>query len=230
MKFFGRIQLTTMVIGAHPDDEVLGVGGTIAKLAKDRGEDVFVLIVTDGSSTQYPGDQQKRMQKQGELEACCRLLGVRGFVHGELPDMQLDTVPHTVLNDFIGDHIATWRPSTIYTHYPDVNRDHVRIYESTLVAARPTPGASTRRLFLYPTPSATEWDVPVLKRPFVATSYVDIEGFVETKIEALKCYGTELRSFPHPRSAEAIRIIAEACGVKVGLSYAEEFMLIRDIG
>lgn len=221
--------MTTLVIGAHPDDEVLGLGGTIAKLAAE-GEDVFVVIVTDGSSTQYPGDRQKRLQKEEELRACCRTLGVRDVVHGQLPDMQLDGVQHTVLNDFIGDHIAKWRPDTVYTHYPDVNRDHVRIFESTLVAARPTPGATVRRLLLYPTPSATEWDVPVIKRPFVANTYVDIEAYLETKIEALKAYGTELRAFPHPRSPQAIRSIAEACAIKVGLRYAEEFMLIRDIG
>jgi LmbE family N-acetylglucosaminyl deacetylase len=220
--------MTTLVIGAHPDDEVLGLGGTIAKLAAE-GEDVFVAIVTDGSSTQYPGDREKRLQKEEELRACCRVLGVREVVHGQLPDMQLDGVQHTVLNDFIGDHIAKWRPDTVYTHYPDVNRDHVRIFESTLVAVRPTPGALVRRLLLYPTPSATEWDVPVMKQPFTANSFVDIEAHLETKIEALKAYGTELRAFPHPRSPQAIRSIAEAAGIKVGLRYAEEFMLIRDI-
>ena len=221
--------MSTLVIGAHPDDEVLGLGGTIAKVAKDRAKEVNVLIVTDGSSTQYPDDQQKREEKKSELKACCDVLGVSTFVHGELPDMQLDTVPHTVLNDFIGDHIAKWRPSTVFTHFPDVNRDHVRIFQSTLVAARPLPASCVRRLLLYPTPSATEWDVPVLKMPFVANSYVDIAEYIETKIQALNCYATELRPYPHPRSAEAIRSIAQACGVKVGLKYAEEFMIVRDI-
>jgi LmbE family N-acetylglucosaminyl deacetylase len=220
--------MTTLVIGAHPDDEVLGSGGTIAKLAS-KGEEVHVLIVTDGSSTQYPGDMVKRAQKKEELEACCRTLGVSDMVHGELPDMQLDTVPHTKLNDFIGDHVASFKPDTIYTHYPDVNRDHVRIFESTLVVARPRPGAFVKRLFAYPTPSATEWDVPLLKRPFVANSYVDIDAFLETKIEALACYDTEIRPYPHPRSADAIRAIAAGVGVRTGLKAAEEFMLLRDI-
>jgi len=221
--------MTTLIIGAHPDDEVLGLGGTIAKLAS-AGEKVCVLIVTDGSSTQYPGDLEKRRQKDEELRACCRTLGVQEVVHGQLPDMQLDGAKHTELNDFIGDHIATWRPDTVYVHYPDVNRDHVRIFESTLVAARPTPGATVRRLLLFPTPSATEWDVPVIKRPFVANTFVDIEAYLDTKIEALKAYGTELRAFPHPRSPQAVRAISAACGIKVGLHHAEEFMLIRDIG
>lgn len=221
--------MATMVIGAHPDDEVLGLGGTIAKLARGRHEDVFVLVVTDGSSTQYPGDEKKRIAKNEELERCCSVLGVADVSHGSLPDMQLDTVPHTDLNSLISEHVAKWRPSTVYTHYPDVNRDHVRVFESTLVATRPTPDAFVRRLLLYPTPSATEWDIPVLKRPFVANTFVNIEDHLETKIEALKCYGTELRDFPHPRSPEAIRAVAQSCGLKVGLSCAEEFMLVRNI-
>ncbi len=220
--------MTTLVIGAHPDDEVLGSGGTIAKLSA-AGEEVHVLIVTDGSSTQYPDDPIKREEKNGGLEACCEMLGVSRLMHGELPDMQLDTVPHTRLNDFIGDHVSSLRPDTIYTHYPDVNRDHVRIFESTLVVARPRPGCFIKRLLAYPTPSATEWDAPVLKRPFVPNSYVDIEDFLEVKVRAFACYGTETRPYPHPRSGEAIRIIAARVGIKAGMRLAEEFMLLRDI-
>jgi LmbE family N-acetylglucosaminyl deacetylase len=218
-----------MVIGAHPDDEVLGLGGTIAKLAREAGEQVYVLIVTDGSSTQYPNDEQKRLRKQRELEASCKILGVADFVHGDLPDMQLDRLGHVPLNQFIAGHVAKWAPDAIYTHFPDVNKDHVCVYESTLVAARPRPGSSVRRLVLYPTPSATEWDLPVLKRPFAASAFVDIEAHLETKIRALACYDTELREFPHPRSSEAIRALAQACGLKVGLRYAEEFMVVRQI-
>jgi LmbE family N-acetylglucosaminyl deacetylase len=220
--------MTTLVIGAHPDDEVLGVGGTIAKLAA-KGEEVYVLIVTDGSSTQYPNDPIRRSQKNRELEACCKVLGVTDFAHENLPDMQLDTVPHTRLNDLLGNYLEKWRPENVYTHFPDVNRDHVRIFESTLVIARPTPGSRIRRLFAYPTPSATEWDVPVLKRPFVGNYYVNIESQIDRKIDALKCYETELRSYPHPRSPEAVRTIAAACGLKVGTTMAEEFMLLREV-
>lgn len=221
--------MATMVIGAHPDDEVLGLGGTIAKLAHQDGEDVYVLIVTDGSTTQYPNDQEKRLRKQGELEACCEILGVADLTHGDLPDMQLDRLGHVRLNQFIAEHVARWRPDVIYTHFPDVNKDHVCVYESTLVAARPRPGSSVRRLVLYPTPSATEWDLPVLKRSFAANAFVDIEAHLETKITALACYDTELRAFPHPRSPEAIRALAQACGLRVGLRYAEEFMVVRQI-
>jgi N-acetylglucosamine malate deacetylase 1 len=217
---------TTLVIGAHPDDEVLGPGGTIARLARE-GERVCVLIVTDGSSTQYPGDEEKRRRKRLELERCCAILKVAEFAHGELPDMRLDSVPHHELNGFIAEHIEKWRPETVFTHYPDINRDHQRIFDSTLVAARPRQGCLVRNLILYPTPSATEWDVPVRKTPFHANDYVDISRDLETKIEALQAYETELRPFPHPRSPEAVRITAQACGLKVAMPFAEEFMVVR---
>lgn len=221
--------LSTVVIGAHPDDEVLGPGGTIAKLAHGAGEKVFVIIVTDGSSTQYPGDEQKRRIKHDELERCCERLGVTDFIHGELPDMQLDTIAHTRINDFIAEHIARWKPHTIYTHFPDINRDHVRVFESSLVACRPTPSTTVKRVILFPTPSATEWDLPVLKQPFVPNEYVDIEPHIETKVKAFAAYGTETRDYPHPRSGEAIRATAHATGLKVGLTCAEEFVIARQI-
>ncbi|HET6467270.1 MAG TPA: PIG-L deacetylase family protein [Geminicoccaceae bacterium] len=220
---------TTLVIGAHPDDEVLGPGGTLARLAGEFGERVVVLIVTDGSSTQYPGDRDKRRQKNGELRECCRILGVSEVVHGELPDMRLDTVPHHELNDFLGGYVELWQPSTVYTHFPDVNMDHRRIFESTLVATRPRPGCPVRRLVLYPTPSATEWDVPAAKRPFEPNEYVDISGFIDTKLRALQAYATEIRPYPHPRSAEAVAVAARACGQKVGMLHAEEFMVVRSL-
>lgn len=221
--------MATLIIGAHPDDEVLGVGGTIAKLAAEHNESVFVLIVTDGSSSQYPDDLAKHNTKVEELKRCCACLGVTELVHGDLPDMQLDQVPHTKINALIEQHIAKWQPRTIYTHFPDVNRDHVRIFDSTLVAARPTPNAVVRQVIAFPTPSATEWGSTLHSAPFHANYFVDIERHIDTKIAALECYATELRDFPHPRSPQAVRALAAATGIKVGRRYAEEFAVIREI-
>jgi LmbE family N-acetylglucosaminyl deacetylase len=221
--------MTTLVIGAHPDDEVLGPGGTIARLVQEFQERVIVLIVTDGSSTQYAGDDVKRRQKNEELRECCRILGVSDTIHGDLPDMRLDSVPHHELNDFLSKHINALQPDTVYTHFPDINKDHQCIFESTLVAVRPRPGCPVRKLILYPTPSATEWDVPILKQPFVANEYVDISGFLDTKLRAIEAYKTEIRPYPHPRSAEAVAETARASGQKVGMVHAEEFMVVRSL-
>ena len=219
--------MAVLVIGAHPDDEVLGLGGTVARLARDGLEDVFVLIVTDGSSTQYPGDEQKRLRKGEELGRCCEVLGAKDYVHGKFPDMQLDGVRHTELNALIAEHIAKWRPSTVYSHFPDVNRDHVRVYESTMVATRPTPGSFVKKLVLYPTPSATEWRAPGVSGCFVANEWVDIASTIDLKTEAVACYVTELRDPPHPRSAESLRATAQAVGAKAGYRFGEEFMVVR---
>ena len=196
-------------------------------LRKSLESVLVVLIVTDGSSTQYPGDHERRAKKNKELIECCRILGVSEVEHGNLPDMQLDSVPHHEINNYLSKSFEKWKPQTVYTHFPDVNMDHQRIFQSTLVAARPRTGCSVRKLLLYPTPSATEWDVPVLKRPFEANEYVDISDFLETKLEGLAAYETEIRPYPHPRSAEAVSATSRACGQKVGMAHAEEFMMIR---
>ena len=219
--------MTTLVIGAHPDDEVLSPGGTIARLARERGESVYVLIVTDGSSTQYPGDLEKREQKDQELARCCEILGVKDYAHGDLPDMQLETVPHTEITALISKYVSLWKPEAVYTHFPDINRDHERVYESTLVAARSLPGSSIRKLALYPTHSAAEWSLPGKGHSFTANEWVDVTQTIETKLEALRCYRTELRDPPHPRSLEAVRSFAASAGSMAGVAYAEQFMVIR---
>lgn len=219
--------MATLVIGAHPDDEVLSLGGTIARLAHERGEDVFVLIVTDGSSTQYPGDAEKRAQKNGELACCCEVLGVTDFAHGDLPDMQLEMVRHTEITALIAKYVSLWKPDTVYTHFPDINRDHERVYESTLVAARSLPGSSIRKLALFPTHSAAEWCLPGKGHAFAANEWVDVSTTIETKLEALRCYRTELRDPPHPRSLEAVRAFAASAGYIAGMRYAEQFMVVR---
>lgn len=222
--------MATLVIGAHPDDEVLGVGGTISKLIDKENEPIYVLIITDGSSTQYKGDAEKRKQKNAELQNSCSILGIAEFVHGNFPDMQLDNVPHSEINDFISKHITKWKPNVVYTHFPDINMDHKRIFESTIVATRPIQGSVVKKLILYPTPSATEWSIPIENNGFNANEYVGLEErYINKKIEAFRAYKTEIRSAPHPRSIETIKCFAQASGAKVGYSYAEEFMVIRNI-
>lgn len=220
--------MSTLIIGAHPDDEALAVGGTVLRLTQEKNEDVFALIVTDGSSTQYPGDEEKRNQKNAELSVCCKILGISDFVHGQFPDMQLETVPHTEITGFISKHIQKWKPDTVYTHFPDCNRDHERVYESTVIAARPC-ASSVKRLLLFPTPSTTEWQLPGKSHTFSPNSWVNIESTIDKKLEALTCYKTELREPPNPRSLESIRAFAQGAGAPAGMRFAEEFMSVRDL-
>lgn len=215
----------TLVIAAHPDDEVLGVGGTIP-LIKEAGGDITVVIVTDGSSAQYPGDDAIAARKKADLKRANDVLGTDTVIALDLPDMRLDTVDHRVLNSAIEQVVKDGQFDTVFVHHPgDVNLDHQMIYRSTLVAVRPFPGQTVKRLLTYEVNSSTEWGARARHSAFVPNVYVDIEHTIARKLEALACYADELRPSPHPRSTEATRIRAELRGSEVGLGHAEAFNL-----
>lgn len=222
-----------LVIVAHPDDEVLGMGGTIAKLASKNIE-VGLLIVTDGSTAQYRDDPELDKiiaKKKAETTKCAEILGIKKVFFGNLPDMKLDVTPHIEINRVIESTIDAFQPTTIFTHfYGDVNMDHQRVYESTLVACRPDCGQCVKKILLYSVPSSTNWNVQTPISTFIPNWYEDISGiFAEKKYSALKCYETELREYPHPRSVEYLRNSDIAEGNKVGLLSAESFIMVRNI-
>lgn len=216
-----------LVFAAHPDDEVLGMGGTIA-LHADGGDGVRVVCVTDGSSSQYPGDTDTRERKNAEAKRAAQILGVTDYVHLDLPDMRLDTVAHVDLNRVVEEHVREFAPAIVYTAHPDVNRDHRALFDSVCVAVRPVPGQAVRRVLTYAPTSSTEW-TPAGANWFVPTWYVDITGTLERKLEAFRCFATELREYPHPRSDRALRAHAELHGATVGCEYAEPFVLVRSV-
>jgi len=217
-----------LVVAAHPDDEVLGMGGTIA-VHTSGGDVVRVLVVTDGSSTQYPGDAEIRARKEQEALESARELGVEDYVHLDLPDMRLDTLEHIDVNRIIEEHIRDFAPQVVYTVHPDVNRDHQVLFDSVAVATRPTPSHPVRRLLTYAPTSSTEW-TPAAVNWFQPNWYVDISGTLERKLAAFAHYETERREYPHPRSERAIRATAEFHGTSSGFELAEPFVLVRSLG
>lgn len=221
-----------LVIAAHPDDEVLGMGGTIAKLVKS-GCVVDVMIVTDGSSSQYrDSDRLDEIisAKKKETRNCADILGVRDIYYGELPDMKLDMTPHIRINQVIEDVIDKVQPDTVFAHFwGDVNLDHQNVYKSTLVAVRPVMGQVVKELYCYRVPSSTEWTPNKADTMFMPNYLVDIEKFAEQKYKAFACYSTELREYPHPRSVQHLREIDKAAGLRVGMLAAEEFVLLRKL-
>jgi LmbE family N-acetylglucosaminyl deacetylase len=216
-----------LVIAAHPDDEVLGMGGTIA-VHTGRGDVVRVLVVTDGSSTQYPGDAETRARKEDEAVRAAEELGVKDYVHLDLPDMRLDTLAHVEVNAVVEEHVRELYPEVVYTPQPDVNRDHRVLFDSVAVATRPTPAQPVRRLLTYAPTSSTEW-TPAATNWFVPNWYVDITETLERKVAAFAQYETELREYPHPRSERAIRAAASFHGSSCGCEYAEPFVLVRGL-
>ena len=217
-----------LVIAAHPDDEVLGMGGTIAMHAVVRQDAVRIVCVTDGSSTQYPGDAEKRAQKEEEARTAAAELGVTDYVHLELPDMRLDTLPHVDVNRVVEDQIGDFEPTVVYTVHPDVNRHHRVLFDSVAVATRPGPGQSVRRVLTYAPTSSTEW-TPSALNWFVPNWFVDVTDTLDRKLASFGHYETEARDYPHPRSARAIRAAAEFYGASCGCDAAEPFVLVRSL-
>ena len=216
-----------LVLAAHPDDEVLGMGGTIA-VHTDRGDEVRVVVVTDGSSTQYPDDAEIRARKEQEALAAAAELGVTDYRHLDLPDMRLDTLPHVEVNAVVEQHLVDFRPDVVYTPHPDVNRDHRVLFDSVAVATRPTPGQPVGRLLTYAPTSSTEW-TPAPLNWFVPNWFVDVSATLERKVASFAHYETERRDYPHPRSERAIRATAAFYGASCGCEYAEPFVLVRAV-
>ena len=219
--------IRVLVIAAHPDDEVLGMGGTIA-VHSERGDVVRVVVVTDGSSTQYPDDAATRARKEEEARRAAAELGVTDYVHLDLPDMRLDTLAHVEVNTIVEEHVRDLAPQVVYTAQPDVNSDHRVLFDSVAVATRPTPGQPVRRLLTYAPTSSTEW-TPAPVNWFLPNWFVDVTGTLERKLAAFVHYETERREYPHPRSERAIRAAAEYFGASCGCEYAEPFVLVRGL-
>ena len=220
-----------LVVAAHPDDEIYGMGGTIAKLAAE-GNEVHILIVTDGSTAQYRGSNDlseilERKKKETQKALAC--VGAAACHYGELPDMRLDAVEHIRINEVIEKAVDEIKPDVVYTHFwGDINMDHQRVFESTLVAVRPTRFQTVRELYCYSVPSSTEWQ-PAIHATFAPNVFVNISEYTAQKAAAIAAYATELRPYPHPRSVEAVQAQDTARGLQVGLPAAEEFILLRSV-
>ncbi|MFC6752619.1 PIG-L deacetylase family protein [Halorubrum tibetense] len=213
---------TVLVIGAHPDDEVLGAGGTIAKHA-NSGDDVHILIVTEGTTHQY-GDTELIEEKKKQAKLCADTLGASTVHFGDLPDMKLDQIPHVEVNSVIEGVCCEVNPDIVYTHSRrEVNLDHLAVHESTVVATRPGSGVST--VLTYETPSSTDFATDI--DGFNPTLFTEIEEYLDVKTDAFNCYETEVREYPHPRSTESIRSIAKARGAASGCRAAEAFDILR---
>ncbi|HEC34975.1 MAG TPA: PIG-L family deacetylase [Anaerolineae bacterium] len=217
-----------LVIAPHPDDEVLGVGGTMARLAHED-HDVFVAIVTRGDSSMFdPG-----LIEQGRQEAlkAHRLLRVRDTIFMEgFPAALLDTVPHSRLNEALCKVLNDVKPQILFIPFNgDIHLDHRLVFESALVAARPNSTQQVQAIYAYETLSETNWNAPPLTPGFLPNTYFDISAFLEVKIEAMRVYQTQLKLFPHERSIKAIRALARLRGATVGFEAAEAFVLIRSV-
>jgi LmbE family N-acetylglucosaminyl deacetylase len=219
--------MNILVVAAHPDDEVLGCGGVIARHVS-RGDRVDVVVVTRGAPDLYDENQVKTLRK--ELEAAHALLGISAVHFLDFPAPRLDLIPSHELADAIGAHITSIRPDIVYIpHRGDLHSDHRCVFSASLVAARPIGSRVVRRLLSYETLSETEWAAPIAEDAFLPSVFVDIRGQLEKKKQAMAAYRSQLREFPHPRSLQGVESLARLRGSTAGVPAAEAFQLIREI-
>ena len=219
--------MKVLVVAAHPDDEILGVGGTVRKHVL-AGDEVHLLIACEGVSMRYEDEHHARVVTQAREAAA--LLGAADVLFGELPDQRLETLPRVEVYARIETVVNRLRPEILYTHFGgDVNHDHGILFQAVQVAARPYAAPFVREVLAFETPSSTEWGVPAVQGAFVPHVFVDISATLEDKIKAFCCYEREVRPSPHPRSPESLRARARTWGSVVGVEAAEPFMLVRAV-
>ena len=217
-----------LVIAPHPDDEVLGCGGTIAKHVKE-GDEVYLCIVTKGYTPDWSEEFIKNRPK--EIKKSNEILGIEKTYFLNFPTAKLDTIPQKELNDSISNIVKEIKPEIVYApHEGDLSKEHRLIFEAALVATRPKPGSSVKKILCYETLSETEWGRNLIKKMFIPNVYIDISNTLKEKLKAMKAYKSELKEYPHPRSLEIIKALAKKRGSEAGLKFAEAFMLIREIG
>lgn len=207
-----------LVIVAHPDDEILGCGGTVAKHVS-QGDNVTICIVCEGES------HRKISQDKGAfIDGAAKILGVINTIQLKFSDQKLDTIPLVDIVSKLEDVVNQSRPKIVYSHFKgDINKDHQIVFDAMLVATRPML-SYIRSIYAFNTSSSTEWGYP---RSFIPDTWIDISEYIDIKLEAMKCYKTEVEEYPHPRSIKALRNKATAEGNQCLMEKAETFMTIR---
>jgi len=220
-----------LIVAAHPDDEILGCGGTITRLVRESSE-AYTLILGEGvTSRDDVRNKGKREKEVAELKRQAKeankLLNIKEVFFFGFPDNRFDTVSLLDIVKTIEKVKNKIKPDVIFTHYErDLNIDHQITYRAVITATRPLKGESVKEIYSFEVPSSTEWYYPLSFSPEV---FFDISETVDIKLKSLEKYKTELREYPHPRSLEGIKLIARLWGMKVGLNYAEAFKVVRII-
>ena len=216
-----------LVVAAHPDDEVLGCGGTIARHAAE-GDNVHILILAEGATARDGSGGEELTALRAAARNAAEVLGAEPPDFLGLPDNRLDRLPLLDVIKPIEAVVANVKPAVVYTHHGgDLNVDHRVVHQAVLTACRPLPDSPVRAIYAFETVSSTEWASPD-DEPFRPTRFVDITEQLERKLKALGAYGMEVRPAPHARSLENVSALATHRGAGAGLTAAEAFMVVRE--
>lgn len=219
--------MNVLVVAAHPDDELLGVAGTVA-LHAEAGDEVMLAVMCEGVSVRYGPERHEAVCSQTRQAAA--ILGAQHLHFGNLPEQRLDTLAISDVAREVETLIRNFEPEVIYTHFTgDINRDHRALAEAVAVAARPYAAPSVREILMFETPSSTEWGLDEPGRLFRPNCYIDIAPVLDKKLAAFSCYTAEVRPYPHPRSLRALEERARYWGSHVNLLAAEPFVVCRSV-
>jgi len=220
-----------LTVVAHPDDEVLGCGATLARLIKE-GYECNTLILGEGVTSRDKKRDTRSRDKEilalkKQAKKANKILGIKEVFFCDLPDNRFDTVPLLEIIKAIEEVKLKIRPDIIFTHYgKDLNIDHQITYNAVITATRPIKGETVKEIYSFEIPSSTEWGYPLSFSPNV---FFDVTNTIDIKLEAMKVYISEIRDFTHPRSEEFLRLNSKLWGIKAGLKNAEVFQVVRII-
>ena len=217
-----------LVIGAHPDDEALGAGGTIARLASE-GHIIKAVLVCESSSARYESDMIPELKRRAEVSA--KILGIKEIGFFDFSNVRTNAIPMLDIKNAIATTLDEFRPDWVFTHHrADVHVDHQTVFKATMEAARSFGKGFIEQMLCYEVPSSTEWAPPYPDTAFLPNVFYDIGSTIGQKTKALSVYKSELRDFPHPRSLKAIYTYARRWGLRAGFDgYVEPFELIREV-
>lgn len=218
-----------MIIAAHPDDELLGCGGTVAKLIEE-GYSAKTVILGRGMLARGK-EHEKHLEKHMEnSKNANKEIGIDEIEIYDFPDNSFDTIPLLEIIKVVEKEITHYQPDIIFTHHGnDLNIDHRKTFEAVMTACRPQPGVINPKIYTFFIPSSTDWIDGDSLNSFVPNTYIDIEKQIDKKIKALSYYDTEMKEYPHSRSLESLKIFSKYWGNRVGMNYVEPLKLIREI-
>ncbi len=217
--------MRVLVIAPHMDDEVLGCGGAIARHVATK-DDLLVCIVAHRVYNHSFDKNKNEIEKQHAIKAK-QILGYRELVFLEMKDERLDASIQNIII-LLEKYVNELKPTLVYIPFVgDNNQDHRAVFDAARVVLRPAAVPFINSIYMYEVSSSTEQSPPLLESIFLPNYYVDITEYIDKKIEAFKQYETEIREYPHPRSEEALRILAQKRGTEIGFRYAEAFMILR---
>lgn len=222
-----------LVVAAHPDDEILGPGGTISRYCAEGIASECVILgegITSRDGIGKSGAHKALNDLKSDSIKASKVIGYENIQFVGLPDNRMDSVNLIEVIKVVASHIDRVKPDVIYTHHHgDLNIDHRIVFDAVITAARPIERTFVKEIYCFETPSSTEWNFGRSDAAFNPNVFVDIGETLGRKMEAIKCYRSEIRDFPHPRSVYALETIAARWGAVVNRNYAEAFELIRKI-